>query len=245
MRETPRAQRAWTDYLRMGVGRSLPALVAMYVEQQRTSTKASVPTTNLRVLSEWSRTFGWQARLQALADQERAEVEARIREERRRVFEDGLALDFERVRVLKRLAQKLIDDLMADDDSDAPRDRDAVVREVIAEAEAVLKGTWIEPNRKRRRGLWLRDAKALGNGTKPVIGFFEQFNRDEVECLRGLFDDIARETGGRPRTVKIDVGERLRGVAEEEARRLGLPVEDALAEVDAVLREGRGGHGRR
>ncbi len=244
-RETPRAQRAWLDYLEMGPGRSLPALIARYVEVARESGERAVPTRNLQILQRWSSAFGWQDRLRAIADQERAEAEARIREERRRVFEDGLAFDFERVRVLKRLAQKLIDDLMAEDDPDAPRDRDAVVREVIAEAEAVLKGTWIEPNRKRRRGLWLRDAKALGNGASPVIGFFESFNRDEVECLRGLFDDIAKETGGRPRTVKIDVEQRLRVVAEEEARRLGLSEAEAIAQADAVLREARGNHGRR
>jgi hypothetical protein len=233
--ESPRAKRAWLDYLQMGEGRSLAQLVAKYAEVRRTQGKTGVPTLFLSTLEKWSADFGWQARLQAIADQAAAEAEAEIRRQRKAVFEDGLALDFERVRVLKRLAQKLIDDLMADDESgDAePRSREDLVKDVLAEAEAVLKGTWTEPNRKRRRGLWLRDVKSFGGGKSHLIGFFEQFNRDEVECLRGIFDDIARETGGRARTVKIDLTAEIRLRAE----RSGLDPDEMVAAAQRLLQD--------
>lgn len=228
----------------MGDGRSLASLVALYVEQRQISGKVTVPTVHLRQLEQWSTTFGWQARLLALADQAAAAAEAAMRRERASVFEEGLSLDFERVRVLKRLAQRLIDDLMSDED-DEPRDPADVVNEVLAEVDQVLKGTWSKPTGKRRRGLWLNDIKSIGSGKGQRLALLSTFNASEIETLRGLLDDIAKETGGRPKTVKIDVEQRLRVVAEEEGVRLGLTREAALEEADALLREMRRARGRR
>lgn len=200
--ETPRAHRAWLDYLQMGDGRSLAALVARYVEVRRISGKDAVPTTHLRVLETWSSVFGWQSRLQQIADEHAVEVAAEIRRQRREVFETGLGLDFERVRVLKRLAQKLIDDLLGDEEDERPRDPSTAVADVLAEVDQVLKGTWTPPAPTRRGKLWLRDVKALGGGPGMRIALLEAFNGEELTALRGLLDDIAKETGDRVKKLE-------------------------------------------
>lgn len=200
--ETPRARLAWLDYLQMGDGRSLEKLAALYAERGRTAGKARVPTIRIATLQDWSATFGWQARLQQIADQHAAELAAEIRRQRREVFESGLGLDFERVRVLKRLAQRLVDDLLGDEDDDRPRDPETAVQEVLAEVDQVLKGTWTPPAPRRRGKLWLRDVKALGGGPGMRIAMLEAFNRDELEALRGLLDDIAKETGDRVKKLE-------------------------------------------
>lgn len=44
---------------------------------------------------------------------------------------------------------------------------------------------------------WVSEPKQLGHGEGATIIRVERFNRAEVESLRGLLDDIAKETGGR------------------------------------------------
>jgi hypothetical protein len=44
---------------------------------------------------------------------------------------------------------------------------------------------------------WVSEPKQLGHGEDATIIRVERFNRAEVESLRGLLDDIAKETGGR------------------------------------------------
>jgi hypothetical protein len=69
MRETPKAAQAWNDYLAMGAERSLDKLFAHY----QTATKAA-PVKRLRTLKDWSSRHDWQARLVAIAEQERAAI---------------------------------------------------------------------------------------------------------------------------------------------------------------------------
>lgn len=117
MRESPPALQAFNDYEAMGAERSLEKLAVAY----QNSTEPT-PTRHLRTLKQWSTNFMWQARLAGLLAKEREEREARIREERRKVFDEGLALDFQRVRLLQslatkqaRLASKLLDRLEVDE----------------------------------------------------------------------------------------------------------------------------------
>lgn len=49
---------------------------------------------------------------------------------------------------------------------------------------------------------WLKDTKMVGN--EKVT--FEQFNAAEIRELRGVYDDIAKETGGRMNKVDITSG---------------------------------------
>lgn len=50
--------------------------------------------------------------------------------------------------------------------------------------------------------LWLDQAKALGAGDNAVIMDYEEFNTAEVQQLRGVFDDIAKEVGQRKQIVE-------------------------------------------
>lgn len=106
MRESPKARQAWADYLALGEGRSLEKLAATY----RTATEPP-PTKQIDTLKEWSRSFGWQSRLQAIADAAAAEATAAIYARRREALETGLALDHERVDALKGLARRLLDEV--------------------------------------------------------------------------------------------------------------------------------------
>ena len=69
MRETPRAQAAFNDYLAMGPDRSLPKLADEY--RNRID---SVPTRQLSRLLAWSRAHAWQQRLADIAEAERQAI---------------------------------------------------------------------------------------------------------------------------------------------------------------------------
>lgn len=94
-RAPPRAEQAFNDYLAMGPSRDLRALAARYAND------TNPPTKRLRTLGEWSSVFSWQARIAGLLIQEREAIERRHAEERRSIFETGLGLDYQRVKVLK------------------------------------------------------------------------------------------------------------------------------------------------
>ena len=108
MKETTRARAAYIDFVALGPDRSLGKLLEKY----RTGPKP-VPTTNMTRLKEWSRRHGWQSRLQAIADAEVREAEAREAAHRREVMETGYALDWERIRALKELTTRLETELLA------------------------------------------------------------------------------------------------------------------------------------
>src|SRR5687767_3290978 len=93
----------------MGPGRSLAKLCACYQ-----SAAEAPPTKRLKTLKEWSSTHGWQARAEQYdaaieAEKQAAEKERQrqIAERRKAIMEEGVALDFERVEKLKRLAAEL------------------------------------------------------------------------------------------------------------------------------------------
>ncbi len=195
MSESARARQAYADYVALGPGRSLEKLLERYQ-----SGTGSAPTRRMTSLKQWSSAFGWQARLQALADGEAAAAEERQREYVRSIMEAGFALPHERVKVLTELAQVLH-------------------RDLTAEGEA---------NRR-----WVIDVKGIGAGDNWQSVEIERFNSAEVEQFRGLLDDIAKETAGRPRTVKVDLEGRVRVIAE----RLGLDPNAAVAEVERLLKE--------
>lgn len=109
--ETAKAVQACNDYLRMGPGRSLAKLWQEYGR----STAVKPPTVSLRTLENWSSQHGWQLRAadyDAAAD---AEMEREAAKHRRQIVEDGFALDHERIRALKRLADLLEGEIYEDD----------------------------------------------------------------------------------------------------------------------------------
>jgi len=98
-RETSRAIQACNDYLRMGPVRSLRMLAVHYGE----TAQNLVPTRSLATLCGWSTRYAWQTR----AEEYDTELEARKNAEAEAVMGEGLALPYERVRMLKKMAGDL------------------------------------------------------------------------------------------------------------------------------------------
>jgi len=97
--ETSKAIQACNDYLRMGPGRSLRLLVKCYSEDKQ----KQAPTRSLQTMFGWSTRYDWQAR----AETHDTELEARKNAEAEAVMSEGLALSYERVRMLKDMAEDL------------------------------------------------------------------------------------------------------------------------------------------
>jgi len=97
--ETSKAIQACNDYLRMGPGRSLRTLARNYHD----SNQKLAPTQSLGTLTNWSTRYGWQDR----AEDHDAELEARKNAEVEAVMQEGLALPYKRVQMLKDMAEDL------------------------------------------------------------------------------------------------------------------------------------------
>lgn len=106
--ESDKAVLACNDWLRLGIGRSLPALIEKYTQ----TNQHSPPTTSLGTLKQWSTRNEWRER----AIEFDKNWEQRKNAERKTVMEYGLSLDYERVRRLNRLADFLEHQLYATDD---------------------------------------------------------------------------------------------------------------------------------
>ena len=110
------------------------------------------------------------------------ELERQKNERRREILESGLALDFERVTELKNIA-------------------------------LVLKAQFYHRDESGRfDSLWLKDVKQVGTGESARVVNIERFNAPLISELRGILDDLAKETGGRrqrvdTRQLNIDVSQ--------------------------------------
>ena len=162
-RETERAIIACNDYLRLGAGRSIAKLIDRY----QNATEAP-PSTRLKTLKDWSRKFGWQAR----AAEYDAKIEQVKNEERDRILAEGLALDYERIKALNKLAELLDRQLYETDDT----------------------GKYVN--------LWVTDVKGIGRGVDFEKVNIVRFNSNLVLQLRGVLDDIAQEIGGRKKKIE-------------------------------------------
>ena len=164
--ETDKAIQACNDYLRMGSGRSLSKLQAYYGETYQNQ----APTKSLATLMEWSTRWGWQARC-SLYD---ADWDARKTAERETALSYGLALDYERVEKLKRLAGLLEAQLYETNDA-----------------------TGVYHN------IWLPDVKQIGSGDDVERVDIERFNAPLISEYRAVLDDLAKEVGGRIRKQEV------------------------------------------
>lgn len=165
--ESKNAVIACNDWLRMGPGRTLRALEQKYREVSR----KSAPTQSIGTLNKWSRQYDWQARADLYDAQLEAEKNAREAAYRREIMESGLAVDHERVAELKQLAELLLGELYtAGDDGQIEFVKDTV---------------------------WLPDVKQIGGGEHAERVDIVRFNASIFEQVRGLLDDLAKETGGR------------------------------------------------
>jgi hypothetical protein len=157
--ETDKSVQACNDWLRLGVGRSLPKLLENYAN----SNQKSPPTSSLGTLKQWSLKFKWTER----ATKFDAEWEERKNAERQAELDYGLALDYERVNKLKRLADFLEGQLF----------------------EVGENGDY--------HNVWLPDVKQIGSGEYAERVDIERFNSSLVSEYRSVLDDIAKEVGGR------------------------------------------------
>lgn len=158
-RESDKAVQACNDFLRLGVGRTVPML---HDEYEFTLENLS-PTKSLPTLYQWHKEFEWKARA-AIYD---VDLEQRKNAEREAVIKSGLALEYERVKKLTRLA-RLLESQIYEQSGD---------------------GTF--PN------LWVRDVKSVGYKDDAEIVDIERFNPALLEQYRKTLEDIAKEVGGR------------------------------------------------
>src|SRR5574340_265241 len=132
--ESNKAVQAKNDWLRMGPGRSLTELWRKYREMPRNA----APTQSLYTIGAWSKHFGWEL----CAAQYDAEQE-RIKNERAaEIMNTGLALAYERVSKLKRLADFL-------------------------EGEMYEIGKDVE-GKDVHHNIWMPDVKQVGSGESPL-----------------------------------------------------------------------------
>lgn len=120
----------------------------------------------------------WSSRYnwQDRAEEYDAELEHQKNERRQQVMESGLALDFERVDQLKRVGHFLIDQIYEQGED----------------------GTY--------HNIWLPDVKQIGSGNSAERVDIERFNAAIIGELRGVLDDLAKETGGRIKGVDVTSG---------------------------------------
>ncbi len=108
-----------------------------------------------------------------------------------------------------------------------PHERVAVLKELADTLLADLR----DPAKR-----WLRDMKGIGQGDNWTQVDIVRFNAAELEQLRGLLDDIAKETGGRPKTIRVDIEHRIRVMALQ----MGLDPDAVVEEAQRILESGRG-----
>jgi hypothetical protein len=166
--ESDKAVIACNDFLRMGVGRSLAELANKYREMPQNT----AATDSINTLQGWSKRFGWSERA---AEYDRT-WEDRKNREREAVMNYGLALDYERVLKLYRLAGLL-------------------ESQIYEKSEAGI-----------YHNIWMPDVKQIGSGQDAERVDLEKFNAPLLEQYRKTLDDIAAETGGRIKKQDITSG---------------------------------------
>lgn len=163
--ESKKAILACNDWLRLGAGRTLVALVQKYtkIHQDTPSTKS------LDTLKSWSTKYNWIERAEA----HDAAIEDLKDARRKQAMESGLALDYERVGELKRLAGFLVEQMY----------------------EQGADGAY--------HNIWVPDVKQIGSGEHAERVDIERFNGELIAQLRGTLDDLAKETGGRKQKTEV------------------------------------------
>jgi hypothetical protein len=182
--ESDNAVVACNDWLRLGVGRSIPALVQKYTETYR----GKPPTTSIATLKSWSTRFNWADRATAFdADYERIK-----NEERRAEMDYGAALDYDRVRRLKRLADFLENQIY----------EKGATTKFTAGADEAGKLDINPITEETYPNVWVRDVKGIGAQDKFERVDIVRFNSSLISEYRATLDDIAKEAGGRKQKLE-------------------------------------------
>jgi hypothetical protein len=162
--ESDNAVIACNDWLRLGTGRTLSGLLEKYAD----SHQKAPPTDSIDTLKGWSSKFAWSKRATAYD----ADYEALKNAERQAVMNYGTALDYERVRRLKRLA-------------------DFLERQIY---EQGTQGAY--------HNVWLPDVKQVGSGEFAERVDIERFNSALLSEYRATLDDLAKEVGDRKQKLE-------------------------------------------
>lgn len=125
------------------------------------------PSKRLNTLKGWSAAFDWQARAVSYDTAIERRKTEQVEARRRFAMEHGFALDYERVITLRKLAAFLLGQIYQTDED----------------------GHFFN--------IWLADVKQVGTGGFAERVDIERFNAAIFTELRGLLDDLAKETGGR------------------------------------------------
>jgi hypothetical protein len=78
-----------------------------------------------------------------------------------------------------------------------------------------------ELTREEDNRLWTQNAKGIGSGEDFERYDYEEFNKAEIEALRGVFDDIAAEVGHRTKrdaNLNVDFSKLTDGQLERLAK---------------------------
>jgi hypothetical protein len=181
-KESDRAVQACNDWLRLGSGRTLTGLLQIYTDKVNFSNDFIPPSTTYTTISKWSSHFGWAKR----ATEYDATWEERKNAEREAVFQYNVALDYERVKKLQRLAL-FLESQLYERGIELGHDEDGELIEKPGQFHNV----------------WLPDVKQIGSGEDVERVDIERFNAAIISEYRSVLDDIAKETGGRIRKSEI------------------------------------------
>jgi hypothetical protein len=99
--ESLRAHQALLDFISLGPGRTIPALLQSYLQLR------SAPTRSLGTLRNWSDQYAWTARAAACDALAGLRRQAELRARREAILQRGLALEHERIERLAGLYEKL------------------------------------------------------------------------------------------------------------------------------------------
>lgn len=204
--ESDNAVIACNDWLRMGSGRRLIDVINNYQQLSTFSASFAPPTLSDKTLRTWSSNYNWASR----ASEYDAAWEQRKNEEREQVFGHELALDFERVRKLTKLATLL----------------EAQIYELSL------------PNHdgiETLHNVWLRDVKQIGRGDDAERVDIERFNGNLISEYRAVLDDIAKEVGGRAK--KTEVTGKDGGAIEHKD--ISLDDDERLARIATIFERAR------
>lgn len=193
--ETKNAVIACNDYLRMGVGRSLASLLKIYANRDQ----SRPPTRHISTLKKWSAAYNWQERAETYDAAIDAERTALADARRKEVMESGLALEYERVDKLKKLAALLETQI-----SYSPREPDADFENWSdSEFEDVAAREVGDP-RVMYPLVWVKDVKGIGKGDDFARVEIVRFNTPLISEYRAALADIAAETGGRKQKAELE-----------------------------------------
>jgi hypothetical protein len=166
---------ACNDWLRLGPGRSIAALLSHYLDKSNFVKRFNPPSQSSKTLATWSSRFKWSERARVFD----AEWEQLKNQERQAELNFGLALDDERIRKLKRLAEFL----------------EAQVYELSAPDD--------DTGQQVYHNVWLPDVKQIGSGDDAEKVDIERFNSGLIIQYRETLEDLAAEVGGRVKRQEV------------------------------------------